>query len=1082
VARSVVVRLGADITDLTAKLRQAGTSVRGFTGELDKAAKGGQLDEVANQAGMLGLGLVAAAGAAIKFAADFDKQMSSVSAATKASAADLDRLRAAALQAGKDTSFSATEAAKGIEELAKAGVSTAAILSGGLNGALDLAAAGGLEVAEAAEIAASAMTQFKLEGGQVPHVADLLAAAAGKAQGSVHDMGMALSQAGLVAAQMGLSVEDTTGTLAAFASAGLMGSDAGTSLKAGLLMLAAPSAKAAELMEQLGIHAYDASGQFVGITALAGQLKTQLGGLTQEQRNSALATIFGADAIRAASVLYTQGSEGIQKWIDKTDDTGYAADTAAKKLDNLAGDVERLKGSLETLAIESATGASSGLRTMVQAADRLVGSLAAIPAPVQNAAVLIVGVGGAALLAAAGAAKLRSATSGALGQLSEMGPAGDRAAKGLDRAAQFATKAAVALAAVQAASAVMGSSTNAQIGMLSKNLAEYGKSGEAAGEITRLFNEDLGNLRYDLGTMDSGFWADFGNGTAGVIEGLTGLGSVMDQSLVHAKERIGALDSALAELVQGGRAGEAEAAFKRLAEEAEKQGVSVEELKLGLPQYAAALDAATTSTTGAAEASGEASEAVGGVAKAAKDAQEQIDAMKEAFDNLFDVQMSIDEAAINSAEAINNLSESIKDNGRTTNLNTEQGRANREAILSRIKTIKDERQARIDNGMQMDVANGKYVKEIDALRKTLRQAGFTKKQIDELTGAYRKIPEKVNTSVGVSGDKGVVNRLQTLYAYQNALRIGKPMADIRKQLSRDNADFLKFDSGGWTGPGATHDPAGIVHADEYVIKKASRKRIEMSHPGLLDEMNATGQMPGYARGGWVWPYPVNTSRTRVPSQREAASKVIPEFGAWPSSPGAQRGDSGVWLRIMAMVGASGIPYHFGNAYRGGDPLWHGSGRAIDYMGYNQDRLARFFMGMQSKVLELIHTTSSGGYYITRGRRVASMGVQDGLHRNHLHIAMAGGGIINEPVLGVGASGATYSFGEGGRPEAVTPLTWRPGSSAAAGGMGGSGGARTVIVDATIPIQIGAETIVRTVHLEIDTVLGQLADARVYNTA
>src|SRR5207237_5181548 len=143
---------------------------------------------------------------------------------------------------------------------------------------------------------------------------------------------------------MGLSVEDTTGTLAAFASAGLLGSDAGTSLKTMFLALSKPSGDAADLMEELGIHAYDASGQFVGITKLAGQLKDRLGGLTQEQRNSALATIFGNDAIRAASILYTEGADGIQQWIDKTNDAGFAAETAAARTDNLAGDIERLKG------------------------------------------------------------------------------------------------------------------------------------------------------------------------------------------------------------------------------------------------------------------------------------------------------------------------------------------------------------------------------------------------------------------------------------------------------------------------------------------------------------------------------------------------------------------------------------------------------------------------------------------------------------------------------------------------------------------------------------------------------------------
>jgi len=118
-----------------------------------------------------------------------------------------------------------------MEALLKAGVSVKDVLSGGLSGSLDLAAAGGLDLAIAAETAASAMTQFKLSGDQVPRIADALAAGAGKAQGDVSDLAQALGQSGLVASQFGLSLEDTVGGLSAFASAGLMGSDAGTSMK-----------------------------------------------------------------------------------------------------------------------------------------------------------------------------------------------------------------------------------------------------------------------------------------------------------------------------------------------------------------------------------------------------------------------------------------------------------------------------------------------------------------------------------------------------------------------------------------------------------------------------------------------------------------------------------------------------------------------------------------------------------------------------------------------------------------------------------------------------------------------------------
>ncbi|MFY1589001.1 phage tail tape measure protein [Micromonospora sp. WMMD734] len=1042
--RTVGVKLQAEVSSYMASIRQAGTATRGLVGEMDRAAKAGHLDAVANQAAGMGVGLIGAAGMAVKFAADFDKQMSSVSAATNASAADMERMRAAALQAGADTKYSATEAAQGIEELAKAGVSTSAILSGGLSGALDLAAAGGLDVAEAAETAASAMTQFGLAGGQVPHIADLLAAAAGKAQGSVHDMGYALSQSGLVAHQMGLSVEDTTGTLAAFASAGLLGSDAGTSLKTAMLMLANPSEKAADLMTELGINAYNAQGQFVGITDLAGQLKSQLSGLTQEQRNAALAQIFGSDAIRAASVLYEQGASGIQDWINKVNDQGYAAEVAARKTDNLAGDVERLQGSLETLSIESASGATSGLRTMVQAADRLVNSVAAIPAPVQNAGVLIAGVGGAALLAAAGTAKLRGASAEAMTQLAEMGPTGARAAKGLERVGQFAAKTAIALAAVQTASAVLGESTNANLGVLGKNLAEWGAGADAAGEASRLFGDDLGNLRYDLGTLNSGFWAEFGNGTAGVIEGLTGLGNAVDQSLTHAKERISAIDSAMAQLVQSGKQAQAADAFKRLAKEAESSGVSVDELKKALPQYVAALDASTSAAGTSAAATGGNAEAMSAMAAKTEEAEKQLQELMDAFDDLFETQMSVDEAALKSAESIDGLRESFAKNGAETRLNTDAGQANRKAILERIQAIKDERDARMEHGETLDVANGKYVKDIDGLRKSMKQAGFTKKQIDELTGAYRKVPEDVETNVKATGTKQAMSKLQELYLLQRTLAAGKPMAQIRKDLSKDNADFLKYADGGpvrgWSPHARADNIPALLTAKEFVqpvgavdyygvaaMEAIRTKRIPADELRALAQF-ADGGMVGMPKVGSRWPFPTTAAGTRIPSREQVLSVVtpgIPTSGA--TGPAIVAAVKAAFPHLQAIS-----TYRPGATTLSGNRSYHALNRAVDFppsrelaVWWNQHYIAR--------TKELISPWND--LNIHNGRRHTYTGAVWNQHNwaggnAHDHIAMDQGGVIGEPVWGVGiTSGRTYSFAERG-PEWVTT---RPPSSGGAAG-------------------------------------------------
>ncbi|WP_336707563.1 phage tail tape measure protein [Oerskovia sp. USHLN155] len=388
--------------------KTASTAASDFGNRLsDGISKNEQhINTLSNTLGGIGLAATAGAGLAVKTFMDFDAAMSNVAATGDDARGSIQQLREAAIQAGADTSFSATEAAGAIEELAKAGLSAADILGGGLDGALDLAAAGGLSVADAAQYASTAMAQFGLSGRDVTHIADLLAAGAGKANGEVSDMGAALNQAGLVASQTGLSIEETTGSLAAFAQAGLLGSDAGTSLKTMLQRLSAPSGEAAGLMAELGISAYDASGNFVGMAEFAGQLTTALGAMTPAQRNATMATIFGADAVRAAGVIYQNGEAGIRDWITAVDDQGYAAETARVKLDNLKGDLEGLGGSLETAFINGGSAANDMLRGIVQGADAAVDAIGGLPAPILNATTMLVGGGGLVALGVAGVGKL----------------------------------------------------------------------------------------------------------------------------------------------------------------------------------------------------------------------------------------------------------------------------------------------------------------------------------------------------------------------------------------------------------------------------------------------------------------------------------------------------------------------------------------------------------------------------------------------------------------------------------------------------------------------------------------------------
>lgn len=342
--------------------------------------------------GVAGAGVAAGIGVAVKTATDFQSQLSAVKAATQATGGEMEALRSTALALGQDVTLSgvsATGAAQAMEALGKAGISASDQIGGATRGALLLASAGALDFGQAAEIAANALTVFHLQASQTAHVADLFANAANASTIDVRDLALSMNQAGLVAAQMGQSIEQTVGVLTAFGAAGLKGSDAGTSLKQLLVSLVNPSKQAAETMQQLGLNFFDAQGHILSFAGIADQLQTKLKGLTDQQRNEALATIFGSDAIRGALVLYNQGASGIEKYTAVVDKAGAAAEAGKVRNDNFAGSLKQLRDSAEALGIALGSRALPALTSIAKQATDLVNAFNGLSATQQN---VIVGV------------------------------------------------------------------------------------------------------------------------------------------------------------------------------------------------------------------------------------------------------------------------------------------------------------------------------------------------------------------------------------------------------------------------------------------------------------------------------------------------------------------------------------------------------------------------------------------------------------------------------------------------------------------------------------------------------------------
>ena len=500
------------------------------------------------------------------------------------------------MKAGADTSFSAKEAADAITELAKAGVSTD-ILNGGLNGALSLAAAGSMDVAGAAELAATAMTQFKLKGDQLPHVADLLAAGAGKAQGSVEDLGMALKQGGLVAASTGLSIEETTGGLAAFASAGLIGSDAGTSFKTMLQALTPNSAAAATEMNKLGINAYDSQGKFIGLSKFAGNLKDSMRGLSDEQRNASMKIIFGSDAVRAANVLYEQGAAGITEWTNKVNDAGFAASTAAIKQDNLAGDLEKLGGSMDSVFLKSGSGVNEVFRGLVKNAEGLVDAIGKVDPKFLQLGLGLTAVAGGAALVVGGFLTLTPKILDGISAFKELDTRTDGSSRGLGKVAKAAGVAAAGMAALQIAGTLF---TEKQ----TKSAEDYGqailKVGKASKSVESQGLDDLfdswdsfageaPDIKDLAGAVKEVVNPHIPAGIQDTLDGMFAWTGSAKNDLGQVRDRMSGLGDQMGALAKNGGADTAAKSFQRLSAEFEKNGKTAQDALDMVPGYRDAL-------------------------------------------------------------------------------------------------------------------------------------------------------------------------------------------------------------------------------------------------------------------------------------------------------------------------------------------------------------------------------------------------------------------------------------------------------------------------------------------------------------
>lgn len=296
----------------------------------------------------------------------FESQMSGVRALTGATGEDFLLLKETAKELGAETSFSASQAAEGMQNLASAGFTTSEIVAA-MPGMLDLAASSGEDLAAASDIAATTLRGFCLEASEAAHVADVLAEVSARTNATVADTGEAMKYIAPIANAMGLSLEETAAAIGLLSDAGIKGSQAGTTLRGALSRLAKPTEDMLEVMDSLGLSFYDSNGQMKSISSIVGMLKNNMASLTEEQKQNALVTLFGQEALSGMMVLMEAGPEKLDELTRSLENCeGAASEMSEVRLDNLAGDMEELSGAVETAKLELMEKLDPYLRSAVQ--------------------------------------------------------------------------------------------------------------------------------------------------------------------------------------------------------------------------------------------------------------------------------------------------------------------------------------------------------------------------------------------------------------------------------------------------------------------------------------------------------------------------------------------------------------------------------------------------------------------------------------------------------------------------------------------------------------------------------------------
>lgn len=284
---------------------------------------------------------------------NFDASMSQVAATMGTTVDQIDNLTKVAKEMGSTTKFTATQAADALNYLALAGYDAnkaAEVLPSVLN----LAAAGGMDLAYASDLVTDAMASLNIEANKqnVDDFGNKLAMAASKANANVSQLGEAILTVGGTAANLKGGTTELTTALGLLANVGIKGAEGGTHLRNIILSLQSPTDEAAKKMQKLGLQVYDSQGKMRGLNDILSDLNSAMNGMTQGQKDSIINQLFNKTDLAAVNgLLAAQGEQWdtLAAQIDSAD--GAMGQMAETQIDNLQGAMTIMSSAFEGMQL-----------------------------------------------------------------------------------------------------------------------------------------------------------------------------------------------------------------------------------------------------------------------------------------------------------------------------------------------------------------------------------------------------------------------------------------------------------------------------------------------------------------------------------------------------------------------------------------------------------------------------------------------------------------------------------------------------------------------------------------------------------